>query len=64
LFISRGKTQMRARLKTVWPVFVLAAVPFAMYAPVHAEGRYLAPFFVLLWSAGFACVLEESRALH
>jgi hypothetical protein len=27
MFISRGKTQMRARLKTVWPVFVLAAVP-------------------------------------
>jgi hypothetical protein len=50
-----------ARLKTVWPVILVAAIPFVMYAPVHAEGRYLAPFFVLLWSAAFAVVLEESR---
>ncbi len=51
------------QLKPFWPVLVLGAVPFAMYAPIHAEGRYLAPFFVLLWTALFCGVLRDARIL-
>jgi len=36
-------------------------MPFAMYVPVNAEPRYLAPFFVLLWAGLFACVIEKRR---
>jgi hypothetical protein len=59
--LGRDKRGMLARATSVWPVLILGAVPFAMYAPVHAEGRYLAPFFVLLWTALFTCVLEDRR---
>jgi hypothetical protein len=55
------KSRLAGRLKTLWPVLALGAMPFAMYAPVHAEGRYLAPFFVLLWTALFCAVLEDRR---
>lgn len=51
--LARAKREFLGKLKPVWPVLVLGAVPFAMYAPVHAEARYLAPFFVLLWTALF-----------
>ena len=47
------------RLRTLWPLLTLGAMPFVMYAPVHAESRYLAPFFVLLWTVLFCCVLEN-----
>ena len=43
--------------KPFWPVLLFAAMPFAMYALVHAEARYLAPFFVLLWTVMFAGLL-------
>ena len=57
--IARNQKRIRARLTAVWPVLAIAAVPFAMYAPVHAEGRYLAPFLVILWTGAFACVAER-----
>ena len=60
--ICFNRSRSLVRLKTVWPALVLGAIPFAMYAPVHAEGRYLAPFFVLLWTTAFACLLDRSRA--
>jgi len=59
--LSASKRRVADRLKTLWPVLALGAMPFAMYAPVHAEGRYLAPFFVLLWTALFCGVLEDRR---
>jgi hypothetical protein len=40
-----------------WPILLLGAMPFAMYALVHAEGRYLGPFFVLLWTGLAAGIL-------
>ncbi len=62
LFLLRSsKGDALGRLKTLGPVLALGAMPFAMYAPVHAEGRYLAPFFVLLWTALFCGVLEDRR---
>ncbi len=60
--LSSSKRRIAGRLKTLWPVLALGAMPFAMYAPVHAEGRYVAPFFVLLWTALFCGVLEDRRA--
>ena len=60
--LSSSKRGVAVRLKTLWPVLALGAMPFAMYAPVHAEGRYLAPFFVLLWTALFCALLEDRRA--
>jgi len=59
--LTSDKRRTLVRFKTLWPVLALGAMPFAMYAPVHAEGRYLAPFFVLLWTALFACVVEDRR---
>jgi hypothetical protein len=49
-FLLRTKAASLAGIRTFWPVLLLGAAPFAMYAVVHAEGRYLAPFFVLLWT--------------
>jgi len=48
--------------KSVLPLLLFAALPFAMYASVHAEDRYLAPFFVLLWTGLFCSVLDGTRA--
>ncbi len=59
--LSSSKNGVAGRLKTLWPVLALGAMPFAMYAPVHAESRYLTPFFVLLWTALFCAVLEDRR---
>ncbi|HUJ49788.1 MAG TPA: hypothetical protein VLW25_06300 [Bryobacteraceae bacterium] len=61
LLLSSSKNRVAGRLKTLWPVLALGAMPFAMYAPVHAESRYLAPFFVLLWTAVSCAVLEDRR---
>ena len=55
------KRRSLMQLKPFWPVLVLGAIPFAMYAPIHAEGRYLAPFFVLLWTALFRGMLRDAR---
>lgn len=46
-----------ASLGDFWPVLCLGIFPFAMYGVVHAEGRYLAPFFVLIWTGLFAGLL-------
>lgn len=59
--LSSSKSRTAGRLKTLWPALTLGAMPFAMYGPIHAEGRYLAPFFVLLWTALFCGVLEDCR---
>jgi hypothetical protein len=59
--LTSDKRRTLVQLKTLWPVLALGAMPFAMYAPIYAEGRYLAPFCVLLWAALFACVLQDRR---
>jgi hypothetical protein len=59
--LSSSKGDALGRLKTLSPVLALGAMPFAMYALVHAESRYLTPFFVLLWTALFCGVLDDHR---
>ncbi len=61
LFLICDRRRALTRLKTRWPILALGAVPFFLYAPVHAESRYLAPFFVLLWIALYSSVLDERR---
>lgn len=56
-FLAPDKGRVLAGMGTFWPALLLGAAPFAMYAVVHAEGRYLAPFFVLLWTTLTAAVL-------
>jgi hypothetical protein len=58
------KRKIFSRLKPLWPVLALAAMPFLMYAPVHAEGRYLAPFFVLLWASLFFGLFRGTKELN
>ncbi|MBZ5611967.1 MAG: hypothetical protein LAP38_27210 [Acidobacteriia bacterium] len=62
--LTPSKRRILGRFQPLWPVLALGIAPFAMYAPIHAEGRYLAPFFVLLWTALFFSFLpgiENSR---
>jgi hypothetical protein len=61
--LSHDKGGIFASLRQFWPVLLLAVTPFAMYAAVHADARYLAPFFVLLWAtlaAGLLVSLDDS----
>jgi 4-amino-4-deoxy-L-arabinose transferase-like glycosyltransferase len=55
--LAQNKGRIFAGVLQFWPVLLLAAAPFAMYAVVHVEGRYMAPFFVLLWTALMAGIL-------
>ena len=57
LVLAPRRRQFLARCKPLWPALLLGAAPFVMYAPVHAEGRYLAAFFVLLWTSLFFAAL-------
>ncbi len=59
--LTPEKRRTLTQLKPLWPMLALGAIPFAMYAPIHAEGRYLAPFFVLLWTALFSSLFRDSR---
>ena len=43
------------------PIFAFAAFPFAMYWPVHVDGRFLGASFVLLWSTLFGSALWSAR---
>lgn len=47
--------------KPFWSVLLFAAAPFGMYALVHAEARYLAPFFVILWTILFLILTENAE---
>jgi len=58
-FLLSDKRRILAGMAPIWPVLLLGAMPFAMYAVVHAEARYLAPYFVLLWTALAAAVLTS-----
>ncbi len=58
LILTPAKREIPRRLHPLWPVLLLGAAPFAMYAPVHAEARYLASFFILLWTALFVGVFR------
>ena len=60
--LSPEKRRTFAGIRKFWPVLLLGATPFAMYALVHAEARYLAAFFVLLWTVLMAGLLVDLDA--
>src|ERR1035441_2275966 len=63
LFLLSGdKGRILAGILKFWPVLLLGAMPFAMYVVVHAEARYLAAFFVLLWTVLMAGLLVDLDA--
>ena len=55
--LSPEKACIFSGIRKFWPLLLLGATPFAMYAVVHAEARYLAAFFVLLWTGLMAGLL-------
>jgi hypothetical protein len=63
ILLTPAKHEILSCLKPLWPVLVFGVMPFLMYAPVHAEGRYLASFFVLLWTSLFFGLLAGIQKL-
>ncbi len=55
--LAPDKRKIFAALGKFWPVLLFGITPFAMYAMVHADGRFFPAFFVMLWSALAAGVL-------
>jgi len=45
-----------------WPIVIPAAVALCMYALIHVEYRYVAPFIVVLWSGIFAGIRPQGGA--
>lgn len=57
LFSVSSSKRGRARgLLRHWPLFVPAVAALGLYAVVHVERRYIAPFVLLLWMGLFAGV--------
>jgi hypothetical protein len=57
LFLLADKRKVFAAIWKFWPVLLFGIAPFAMYAMVHADGRFFPAFFVMLWSALAAGIL-------
>ena len=55
--LAPDKRKVFAALGKFWPVLLFGITPFAMYAMVHADGRFFPAFFVMLWSALAAGIL-------
>ena len=64
ILLTPAKREIFPRLEPLWAVLAFGALPFVMYAPVHAEGRYLASFFVLLWASLFFGLLAGFEKLN
>ena len=58
-----AKREIPGHLRPLWPLLLFGAMPFVMYAPVNAEARYLAPFFVLLWTTLALALLQAAHPL-
>jgi len=57
LLLAPDKRLVFAGILKFWPVVLFGATPFAMYAMVHADGRFFPAFFVMLWTALAAGIL-------
>ena len=49
--LAPDKRKIFASIGKFWPVLLFGIAPFAMYAVVHADGRFFPAFFVMLWTA-------------
>ncbi|HEV2200290.1 MAG TPA: hypothetical protein VGR73_10755 [Bryobacteraceae bacterium] len=61
-FLLPSRRAYARRLIELWPLLLFGLFPFLIYLPVHAESRYLAPFFVLIWTALYAPLTAESSS--
>jgi len=61
-FLLPSRRAYAGRLIELWPLLLLGLFPFLIYMPVHAESRYLAPFFVLIWTVLYAPLAAESSS--
>jgi hypothetical protein len=57
LFISYGQRESLRRLLQEWYLWAPPVIACAMYSVVLVEPRYVAPFILLCWIAGFSSVL-------
>lgn len=55
--LAPDKRKVFAAVGKFWPALLFGIAPFAMYAMVHADGRFFPAFFVMLWTALAAGVL-------
>jgi hypothetical protein len=62
--LAPAKRKITSDLKPFWPVLLFGLAPFLMYAPITAEARYLAPFFVLLWTTLSIALLKNTDAVN
>jgi hypothetical protein len=61
-FLLPSRQAYAGILIELWPLLLFGLFPFLIYLPVHAESRYLAPFFVLVWTALYAPLAAESSS--
>ncbi len=61
-FFPRNRAECIYSLARLWPLWLPPALACAAYSLVLVEPRYVAPFLVYLWLAGFACVTRASEA--
>jgi hypothetical protein len=61
--LAPAKREIASDLRPFWPVLLFGLAPFVMYSTISAEGRYLAPFFVMLWTTLSIALLKGTEAL-
>jgi hypothetical protein len=63
MLATPNKMLLVRRLAGNSPLLAFGLFPFAMYALVHQDSRFLSSFFVLVWMALFAAALEAQPAI-
>ena len=61
--LTQDKLAIARRLVRFWPLLALGIFPFAMYALVHVDPRFLSSFFVLIWLSLFAALIEPGPGI-
>jgi len=62
-FLALGALDWAAPFRKQWLLWVPSLVACLMYAVVLVEGRYVAPFILLLWVAAFSCLFGSASHL-
>jgi hypothetical protein len=63
LLLHERRRELLSLLRRLWPLWLPSAVGCFAYSVVLVEPRYVAPFLVFLWLAGFAVVARQSPSL-
>jgi hypothetical protein len=62
-FLALGAPDWAAAFRKQWFLWAPSLVACLMYAVVLVEGRYVAPFILLLWVAVFSCLFGSASQL-